>query len=170
MSRPTASSYKVPRCWWEATRRKRADGHLFSRRPAGQAPHPMAQPAGSAEGRAAGPASWAGVTFQGFSELLGGRNASPRVGFWRLGTESFSSYFDNLLGRRHDAEERKCAPVHDRILVHQNLELTIAAVDHGNIGSQLAPQACRHTGGVDSGDSVTAVADRDAGHRTSIDR
>ena len=103
-------------------------------------------------------------------ELLGGRNASPRVGFLRLGTESFSSYFDNLLGRRHDAEERKCAPVHDRILVHQNLELAIAAVDHGNIGSQLAPQACRHTGGVDSGDSVTAVADRDAGHRTSIDR
>jgi hypothetical protein len=61
--RLAASSY--------AARRKRAPSQLFSRTPAGQAPHPMAQPARSADGRAEGPAKPVGEVFQGFSGLSG---------------------------------------------------------------------------------------------------
>ena len=46
---------KIPRLWREAARWKRADSPSFSRTTAGQAPHPMPQPTGSAEGPGALP-------------------------------------------------------------------------------------------------------------------
>lgn len=76
---------------------------------------------------------------------------------------------DDLPRRGHNAQERKRAGVYDRLLVDKDLEFAIAAVDHGNVGPQLAPHTGRHTDGVDAGDSIATVADGNAGHSPSQD-
>ena len=74
---------------------------------------------------------------------------------------------DDLRARGHDPEEGRRAAVDHDIPVNRNLELAISPANHVHAGLKLAAKARRHTGGVDTSDSIRAIPDCDACHETS---
>lgn len=81
-----------------------------------------------------------------------------------LARQACSHGLDDFLSRGENAERRQGPCVDDALPVHQHLELTIMALDHLHLGSQLAAEPRRHTDGVEPGDSIGAVTNGDATH------
>jgi hypothetical protein len=85
-------------------------------------------------------------------QWLGGRREALSYGL---------DYFP--AGRQH-AQKSCGAAIHDGVAVHQYFELAIVAVKHVHISREFTTNPCRHTGGVESGDSIRAETKRNAGH------
>jgi hypothetical protein len=71
---------------------------------------------------------------------------------------------DNLSLGRHDAECCESSTVDDGLTIHEHFVLAIAAVDHVDIDPQVTSQLRRHTGGVQTGQSVRAISNDDPSH------
>jgi len=61
---------------------------------------------------------------------------------------------DDLIPRRHDAQEGKRTTVGNHLPVHEHFEFAISAVHRVNVDRQLSPYAIRHPDGMNSRDSV----------------
>jgi hypothetical protein len=62
--------------------------------------------------------------------------------------ESCANSLDNLSPSWHDAECCECSAVDDCLTIHENLVLTVSAVNHVDIDPQVTSQLRCHTGGV----------------------
>jgi hypothetical protein len=71
---------------------------------------------------------------------------------------------DNLSSRWNNAEGCESSAVDDRPTIHQHLVLAVAAMDQVDIDSQVASQLRRHTGGVQTRQSVSAITNDNSGH------
>jgi hypothetical protein len=72
--------------------------------------------------------------------------------------------FDDLAGGGQDAHPPQRTAIDHRLTIHQDFELSIAAVDFFDLGPQLATDPRRHTDGVQAGDSERTVTNRDLRH------
>ena len=80
------------------------------------------------------------------------------------GRETCANSFDNLSSGWHDAECCENSTVDDGLTIHENLVLTISAVNHVDIDPQVTSQLGRHTGGVQTRESICAIPNDDPGH------
>ena len=91
----------------------------------------------------------------------------PRAVQMRLWGEACANGLDNLSSRGHDAECRQSPTVDDGLTIYENLVLSISPVNHVDIDPQVASQLRRHTGGVQTRQSVRAVSNDNPGHFAS---
>jgi len=82
--------------------------------------------------------------------LLGGLGCSGSIVLFGFGANGLSYGVQNLAGRRHDAEEGKRTAVNHGPAANEDFEFAITAVDHVYFCSEFAPDAGRHTDGVDA--------------------
>jgi hypothetical protein len=71
---------------------------------------------------------------------------------------------DDLSSGRHDAECCESSTVDDGLTIHEHFVLAVAAVDHVDIDPQVTSQLRRHTDGVQTRNSVSAITNDDPGH------
>lgn len=84
---------------------------------------------------------------------------SPRLDLHAL---EFGTYrFDNGASGWQDAEYGLGPGIDDDLIIDEHLELTVPPVDHGHLLLELPTQPSRHPGGMESRDSIRAVANGD---------
>ena len=71
---------------------------------------------------------------------------------------------DNLSSGRYDAEYCESSPVDDGLAIHEDLVLTVSAMNHFDINPQVTSQLRRHTDGVQTRESVRAITNDNPGH------
>ena len=71
---------------------------------------------------------------------------------------------DNLSSGRYDAEYCETSTVDDGLTIHQHFVLTISAVNHVYINSQVTSQLRRHPDGVQTRQSVRAITNDNPRH------
>ena len=71
---------------------------------------------------------------------------------------------EHFPGRRKHAHGCESAAVNHRLSVHEYLELAVTASHHLNLGMELATNPRRHPDGLQTGHSIRAVANGNAGH------
>jgi hypothetical protein len=81
-----------------------------------------------------------------------------------LRREACANSLDNLSSGWHDAEYCESSTVDDGLTIHEDLVLTISAVNHVDIDPQVTPQLRRHTDGVQTRQSVRAITNDNPGH------
>ena len=81
-----------------------------------------------------------------------------------LRREMCANSLDNLSSGRYDAEYCESSTVDDGLAIHEDLVLTISAVNHVDINPQVTSQLRRHTDGVQTGQSVRAITNDNPGH------
>lgn len=69
--------------------------------------------------------------------------------------------FSNLSHRGQHADEAQPTAANDLFTIHKDGELPVVPLHRLHFEVKIAPQRCRHPGGVNAGDSVTAAADGD---------
>ncbi len=72
---------------------------------------------------------------------------------------------NDLPARGDHAECGKSPAINHCLPIDQNLVFGVSPMDHLDLDPELATQLCRHPDGVQSGDSIGAVADTYSGHR-----
>ncbi len=75
-----------------------------------------------------------------------------------------SHRLDHFSARRQNAQHRQRAGVNHCLSVYEDLEFAIAGSDHLHIGLQVATESCRHPGGVQPGNSISAITHDDSLH------
>ena len=71
---------------------------------------------------------------------------------------------DHSSGGWKHAKCRKRAGVDDGLAVDQHLELSVASLDHVDVGFQFTTKTRRHPDGVQAGHSIGAIADGNPSH------
>jgi hypothetical protein len=72
--------------------------------------------------------------------------------------------FDNLSSSWHDAKCCESSTINDRLTIHEHFVLAIGTMLHLDLDPQVTPQLRRHTGGVQTGQSVRAISNDDPRH------
>ena len=75
-----------------------------------------------------------------------------------------ANHRDNLSPGRHDAECCESSTVDDGLTIHEHFVFAIGAVLHLDLDPQVTSQLRRHTGGVQTGQSVSAITNDDPSH------
>ena len=78
--------------------------------------------------------------------------------------QASSHGFDHLPARRKHAQHAPGTTVNHGLSVNEDLEFAVSTVNHLDIDLQLVPQRRRHTGGIQPGDSVSAITNSDMAH------
>jgi len=81
-----------------------------------------------------------------------------------LRREAGANSLDNLSSGRHDAECGENSTVDDGLTVHEHFVLAIGAVLHLDIDPKVTSQLRRHTGGVQTGQSIRTITNDNPGH------
>lgn len=71
---------------------------------------------------------------------------------------------DYLASGWHDAECCKSSAVDDGLTIHEHFVFAIGAVLHLDLDPQVTSQLGRHTGGVETRQSVRAITNDNPGH------
>ena len=71
---------------------------------------------------------------------------------------------DDLSSGRHDAKYHESPAVDDGLTIHQHLVFAVGAVLHLDFDAEVTSQLGRHTDGVETRQSVSAVTNDDSGH------
>jgi hypothetical protein len=82
----------------------------------------------------------------------------------RSAGEGRANHIEHFPGRRQHAHHHQGAAINDRRSVHEYLELAVTTAHHLNLGVQFATNPRRHPDGVQTGHSIRAVANGNAGH------
>ena len=78
-----------------------------------------------------------------------------------LRREMSANSLDNLSSGWHDAECCEGSTVDDGLTIHEHLVFAIGAVLHLDLDPQVTSQLRRHTGGVETRESVRAITNDD---------
>jgi hypothetical protein len=81
-----------------------------------------------------------------------------------LQRETSADCFDDFASGWHDPECCERPTVDDSLPIHKNLVFAIPTVDHIDIDPEVASEFRRHPGGVETRQSVRAVANGNSGH------
>ena len=79
-------------------------------------------------------------------------------------TQTISKRIDHATGRRQDAQSGKSPGIEHWRAIDQDLELAVWPSDDFHFSGQLASHSCRHTDGMQAGDSVGAGPDLNSSH------
>ena len=71
---------------------------------------------------------------------------------------------DNFSSGRHDAECCESSTINDGLTIHEHFVFAIGAMLHLDLDPQVTSQLRRHTGGVQTGQSVRAITNDNPGH------
>ena len=71
---------------------------------------------------------------------------------------------EHLPARREHTQRTPGTAVNYGLSIDQDLKLAVVTVDHLDLDPQLAPQLVRHPGGMQRGDSVSAIPNSDPAH------
>ena len=101
-----------------------------------------------------------------------GAYTDPRLGaIWPSSVfESFANRADDSPGGGDNPQCRERTGINHDFVVYEYFELPVTAVNHGHVTAELPAQVSRHPGGVEAGESVSAVTDCDLCHALFIDR
>ena len=81
-----------------------------------------------------------------------------------LPREMGANSLDNLSSGWHDAECCETSTINDGLTIHEHFVFAIGAVLHLDFDPQVTSQLRRHTGGVQTRQSIRAVTNRNSGH------
>ena len=96
--------------------------------------------------------------------MLFERENLPGVGNVRESTElSLHSIYHSCAGWEH-AECRERASVNDGLAIDQHLELSVASLDHFDVGFQFTTKTRRHPDGMQARQSIGTIADGKPSH------
>lgn len=124
-------------------------------------PHPLPARAGAPELSSGSVGTW---TMARVSVSRRGRSVLTLGSFLRGRIETLCYPRANFCQGGKDTEERERTSVHDRCVIHSDLEGSIGPGLEGHVDSEVAPQHGRRPGGLDGRDSIDASLDRDPGH------
>jgi hypothetical protein len=71
---------------------------------------------------------------------------------------------DNLSSGWNNAEGRESSTVDNGLTIHEHLVLAISPMNHVDVDSQITSQLRRHTGSVQTRQSVRAITNNNPGH------
>jgi hypothetical protein len=82
----------------------------------------------------------------------------------RSASQSLPHLADNLPCRRHYPEDHEAATIDNYLVVHEDFVFAVMPVDRVDLDPELAAEPCRHTDGMQTGDSERAITNCYAGH------